>query len=289
MSDIQPLIKSCNIGDTSIEYLHYPSDGPDLLMLHATGFLPWLWHPIAKTLASSYNIVAPYFCDHRSSTPEDGGLGWDILAEDLYKFCSNLKLKIPYVAGHSMGGTVITLCAAAHKIKPAGMILIEPIFLPEISYDMKITVDQHPLASKSIKRRSEWSSSEEALSYLKSRKLFSKWDGEMLDLYMKYGMITGDGGGLTLACSPRKEASLFMGGNARNPWPLLKEINCPVLVVEGETSDNKPFIDLKKAAAQFHHGTYFEVKNAGHLIPMEQPQTITELINKFCSGETIYS
>lgn len=287
MKDIQPLIKSCNIGDSSIDYLHYPSDGPDMLLLHATGFLPWLWHPIARSLAGSYNIVAPYFCDHRSSEPESGGLGWDILADDLYKFCSNIQLKNPFVAGHSMGGTVITLCTAQHKISPAGMILLEPIFLPEISYTMAITVEQHPLASKSIKRKSEWDSSEEALSYLKNRKLFSKWDNEMLDLYLKYGMITGDGGGLTLACSPRKEASLFMGGNAKNPWPLLSEIPCPVLIIEGETSDNKLFIDLKKAVSLLPNGVYHEVKNAGHLIPMEQPETVTELIRKFCAGESI--
>ena len=289
MSDIQPLIKSCDIGDTSIDYLHYPSDGPDMLLLHATGFLPWLWHPIARSLAGKYNIVVPYFCDHRSSEPETGGLGWDILADDLYKLCSSLKLKDPFVTGHSMGGTIITLCAAQHKILPAGMILIEPIFLPEISYSRKITVEQHPLASKSINRRSRWDSSEEALSYLKNRKLFSKWDGEMLDLYTKYGMITGDDGGLTLACSPRKEASLLMGGNAKNPWPLLSEVKCPVLLVEGETSDNKLFIDLKKALSLFPDGSYYEVKNAGHLIPMEQPSKIAELIIKFCAGESISS
>jgi pimeloyl-ACP methyl ester carboxylesterase len=289
MNNNQPLVKSCNIGDTSIDYLHYPSEGPDLLLLHATGFLPWLWHPIAGSLADTYNIVAPYFCDHRHAEPEDGGLGWDLLADDLYKFCNNLKLKTPFVAGHSMGGTVITLCAGAHTLTPAGMILIEPIFLPEISYSMKITVQQHPLASKSINRRSEWTGSDDALSYLKNRKLFSRWDDEMLELYLKYGMVTGDGGGLTLACSPRKEASLFMGGNAKNPWPMLPEIECPVLIVEGGISENKLFIDLKKVTSLFPNGTYYEVKDAGHLIPMEQPGVIADLIKKFCSGEPIHN
>ena len=287
MNNDKPLIKSSDIGDTAIEYLHYPSDGPDLILLHATGFLPWLWHPIAASLARSYNIIVPYFCDHRHSEPEDGGLGWDILAEDLKKLCSNLSLKSPYAVGHSMGGTVITLCAALHELSPAGMILIEPIFLPEISYATKITVQQHPLASKSINRRSEWINRDEALSYLKNRKLFSRWDSEMLELYLNYGMTTGDGNGLTLTCSPRKEASLFMGGNAKNPWPLLQKIECPVLVVEGGASENKLFIDLKKAASLITHGTHFEVKDAGHLIPMEQPGTITELIKKFFAGESV--
>ncbi len=287
MTNIQPLIKTCNIGDASIDYLHYPSDGPDLILLHATGFLPWLWHPIAKSLAGSYNIIAPYFCDHRDADPDDGGLGWNLLAEDLFKLCSKLDLKSPFVAGHSMGGTVAVLCAALNGLAPSGMILIEPIFLPDMVYTSNIKVEQHPLASKSINRRSEWGSFDEAMSYLKNKKLFSKWDHEMLELYLKYGMVTGDGGGLTLACSPRKEASLFMGGNFKNPWPLIPDIKCPVLVVEGGTSDNKLFIDLKKATALFPGGSYFEVPEAGHLIPMEQPVVITDMIKRFFSGERL--
>ncbi len=287
MNNTLPLIKSCNIGDAVIEYLHYPSDGPDMILLHATGFLPWLWHPIARSLAGSYNIIVPYFCDHRNSEPEDGGLGWNIIAEDLSKLSGILKLNSPFVVGHSMGGTVAVLCAALNGLAPSGMILIEPIFLPEIVYTSRITVEQHPLASKSINRRSGWDSHDEALSYLKNKKLFSRWDTEMLELYLKYGMVTGDGGGLTLACSPRKEASLFMGGNARNPWSLLEKIICPVLVIEGGASENKLFIDLKKATAMFTRGSYYEVADAGHLIPMEQPGVITELIKRFFSGDKL--
>ncbi len=287
MTEIQPLLKNSPIGDASIGYLHYPSDGPDMMLLHATGFLPWLWHPVARSLAESFNIIVPDLSAHRDNSPEDGGIGWDLLAKDLAHLCNNLNLKNPFMIGHSMGGTVATLAAALNNVKPAAMILIEPIFLPEISYTVKITVEQHPLAAKSIQRRSEWKNREEALAYLKGRKLFSRWDKEMLELYLKYGMTSGDGGEMKLVCSPRKEASLFMGGNARNPWPLLSSIECPVLLIEGEKSDNKLFIDLKKAGSLFPDSSYFEVKDAGHLIPMEEPAVTAGLIEKFCSGKQI--
>ena len=289
MNDNQPLSKSSSIGDTSIEYLHYPSDGPDLLLLHATGFIPWLWHPIAKSLIGYFNIIVPDLSGHRNNEPEDGGIGWDLIAGDLSRLCENLQFKTPFITGHSMGGTVATLAAALYDLHPARMILIEPIFLPETIYGTKMTVEQHPLASKSILRRSKWENRDDALSYLKSKKLFSRWDGEMLELYLEHGMIPDDEGGLTLTCSPRKEASLFMGGNAKNPWPLLNEIKCPVLLVEGEKSDNKLFIDLKKAQSMLPEAMYYEVKNAGHLIPMEEPGIITDLIKKFCSGQSINS
>jgi len=279
--DKMPELKKYDIGDTAINYLHYPSDGPDLLLLHATGFLPWLWHPIAARLRDRFNIIAPYFCEHRDTEPEDGGIRWSVLADDLYRLCSGLKLKDPFVAGHSMGGTIITLCAGMHTVTPSSMILIEPIFLPPEAYKVKITVEQHPLASKSINRKSRWESVSDAESYLKSRKLFAKWDSEMLELYIRHGMEADDKGGLSLSCSPRREAALFMGGNAKDPWPLLNEIKCPVLIVEGGESENKLFLDLKETATKFPAGEYTEVKGAGHLVPMEQPEEVYKIIESF--------
>lgn len=281
MKNILPEMKSCNIYDSKIQYLHYKGSGNALVLLHATGFNPWLWHPIARELASGFDIYAPYFCDHRYAEPEKGGLSWKIIAKDLYHFCKNLKITNPFVAGHSMGATVITLCTANHNITPEKIILIEPIFLPEGVYQANLTVEQHPLASKSIKRKNQWGSPQEARDYLKARELFKEWDNEMIELYIKHGMACTDNGTLKLSCSPRKEASLFMGGSAQNPWPLLPEISCPVLVVEGETSDNKNYIDLKKVTSSFPSGTYTEIKGAGHLIPMEKPAEIISIIKNF--------
>jgi pimeloyl-ACP methyl ester carboxylesterase len=284
MENKLPLTKTCATEDFSIKYLHYPADGPDLLMLHATGFNPWLWHPIAAALADSYNIIVPFYCDHREAEPSDGGVKWNILADDLYKFCDALNIKDPFAVGHSMGGTVLVLCAALHDFSPKGMVLIEPIFLPESIYSIKMTVEQHPLASKSINRRNEWDNIDEAYSYFKNKKLFSGWDSEMLDLYIKYGMFIDENGKLKLLCHPKKEASHFMGGNALNPWSLLQQVECPMLVVEGELSDNRTFIDYKKAAAIFSKGSYYEIKAGGHLAPMEKPQVTSELIKNFFAG-----
>jgi lipase len=281
MKDLEPKILEQNIGDTAIQYLDYPGDGAPLVMLHATGFLPWMWHPIARAFAGEYRVLAPYFCDHRDVEPEEGGLAWPTLADDLCRFCGALRIEAPFLVGHSMGATVITLANALHGQRARKMILIEPIFLPEQIYSMQMTVDQHPLASKSIKRRSSWQSTNEVRAYLHNRPLFKKWDDEMLDLYIRYGMVPGEDGGLTLACHPRKEASLFMGSTHYNPWPLLEKINCPVMVVEGGESENRAFIDLKRASALFPNGSYRMVPGAGHLVPMEQPREIIALIREF--------
>ncbi len=278
----KPEIRFCDIGDAEISYLTYEGEGPALIFLHATGFLPWLWHPIARELTDNYRVLAPYFCDHRESEPEEGGLLWYTLAEDLRAFCETLRISDPFLVGHSMGGTVMTLAGATGAdFSPERMILIEPIYLPEFVYDIEISVEHHPLAAKSIKRKHLWESEEDLREYLQNKKLFENWDPEMLDLYVEYGMNRTEAGGLSLACHPRREASLFMGGAHYNPWPLLGEVTCPVLVVEGGNSENREHIDLKKASSLFPRGEYLCVEGAGHLVPMEQPKTVVKIVRDF--------
>jgi pimeloyl-ACP methyl ester carboxylesterase len=77
------------------------------------------------------------------------------------------------------------------------------------------------------------------------------------------------------------EAGLFMGGAQYNPWPLLPLVSCPVLVIEGEHSDTKNFVDFRRIVSMLRNGSHVVVKDAGHLIPMEQPQMIAAVINDF--------
>jgi lipase len=276
-----PEIQSQEIGGVELQYLHYPGDGPTVVMLHATGFQPWLWHPIARELAGDYRVIAPYFCDHRTFEPEEGGVSWLILADDLATFISRLDATEPLIVGHSMGGTVASITEALKGPIASRMILIEPIFLPDSLYGMSITVEQNPLAARAIRRRNRWSDKEEAAGYLRTKSLFMNWDDEMLDLYLEHGMTEADNGALTLACHPDREAALFMGGMARNPWPLLEKISCPVLLVEGENSENRDAIDLRRAESIIPGAELRIIAGAGHLVPMEKPRQLLALILEF--------
>ncbi|MCE5261941.1 MAG: alpha/beta hydrolase [Deltaproteobacteria bacterium] len=275
-----PQTRTQKIGDAEISYLFYEGEGPPLILLHATGFMPWLWHPLARELAEGYRVFAPYFCDHRETDPEDGGLEWMTLAEDLSRFCESLHLERPFLAGHSMGATVSMMANAAAGLPAAGMVLIEPILLPPELYSLRISVEQHPLASKAIKRTNFWQDLDDARRYLHSRSLFQDWDEEMLELYLRHG-ISQDDGGFRLTCSPRREAALFMGAMQYDPWPLLPRITAPVLVLEGEKSLNREYVDQSRICSLIPDCTHRSVAGAGHLIPMEKPQEVTRFIREF--------
>jgi lipase len=270
-----------DIGDADLVYLFYEGDGPVIILMHATGFSPWLWHPIARALAPRWRVIAPYFCDHRETDPEKGGLSWLTMAEDLARFCAALALDRPGLVGHSMGATISTLTHAKFGVKARGLVLIEPIFFPKDFYQLEITLKQHPLASRAIKRRDHWSNREEARAYLLSKSLFKNWDPEMLELYIDHGMKEAEGGGLRLTCSPKREASMFMGSMEYDPWPLLPQVTCPTLILEGENSPNRGFIDLQTATSVIPTSTYRMISHAGHLIPMEQPKLTLQIIEEF--------
>jgi len=276
-----PELKIHDVGGAELPYLYYEGIKPQMLFAHATGFLPWLWHPIIEALTPHKEAWAPYICNYRDCDPESGGLSWDVIARDLISFCSSQNIVDNLAVGHSMGATVLTIASALFGLQPRGMILIEPIFLPEEFYALDIKLKDHPLASQSIKRKNNWKDEHAALEYLKSKSLFAGWDEQMLRFYLKYGMEKQAEGNLTLTCAPRNEAALFMGGKSTNPWPLLRKLTCPVLILEGEQSANKAFVDLSRAVSLLANGKLLSIPGTGHLIPMQKPKEVAKIIKEF--------
>ncbi len=281
---MEPETLSQDIGDAQLPYLHWPGEGPVVVMLHATGFPPWLWHPVARELAGEYRVVAPCLSEHRDCDPGDGGLSWLVLARDLANFIHRLGISDPVIVGHSMGATVSCIAEALHGPFASRMFLVEPIFLPSAFYGVELTVDQHPLAARAMRRREGWSGEAEARKYLRGKELFANWDGEVFELYLRHGLTQGQNGALTLACSPAREASLFLGGMALDPWTILENISCPVLLVEGSKSENQAAIDLRRAASVIPNAELRVVEKAGHLAPMEKPYELLAMLREFLAA-----
>jgi pimeloyl-ACP methyl ester carboxylesterase len=278
-----PELQRQDVGGAELPFLFYTGGPRQMLFTHATGFLPWLWHPIIENFVPEHSVWAPYICNYRSCDPHEGGLAWNVVAEDLAAFCRARKIEDHLMVGHSMGATVSAMAVGMYGVKPRAMVLIEPIFLPEQFYEMTPSLEAHPLASKSMKRLNHWNSEEEAMSYLKSRSFFSSWDPEILYLYKQFGMEKMTQGDMRLTCTPESEAAMFMGGWCCNPWPLLEKISCPVLVIEGEKSTNIGLVDIQRAVSMLPQGKYGSVADAGHLIPMERPAEIAGIIKEYLS------
>ena len=131
-----------DVGGAELPYLFYAGGPRQMLFVHATGFLPWLWHPIIEHFVPEYSVWAPYICNYRSCDPHEGGLRWNVVAEDLAAFCRAQKIENHLMVGHSMGATVSAMAVGMYGLTPRAMILIEPIFLPEQFYEMTPSVER---------------------------------------------------------------------------------------------------------------------------------------------------
>ena len=280
-----PEMSSRLIDGVEIKYLVYGEEGPDVVLAHATGFNPYMFHPISKALSKKYRVIVPCLCSHRDPGETNSEIGWETLAGDLYSLLKSLGVEQPFLVGHSMGAVIVTLIHCLFKLPARKMVLIEPIFLPHETYGMILSVTEHPMASKAIKRKNGWQNIDACRAYFLSKPFFQSWDKEMLELYLSYGLMPEEDGGVSLACPPEKEAGLFLGSTQRNPWPLLKEAACPVLLLEGEISENRIFLDLKETTKAFRQGSYREITGAGHLIPMEKPAETLEVIETFFQAD----
>jgi len=176
------------------------------------------------------------------------------------------------------------LANPVHRTVSAGMLLIEPILLPPEAYRAPLPLEQHPLAAKAIRRRNSWPDRESVWNDFKTKPFFRSWDASILSLYIQFGIRENGSAGVTLSCTPEQEAALFMGGMQHDPWTELAKVDCPALIVEGEISENRHWIDLKKVADLIPQGGYTRMQGAGHLVPMEKPNETTDLIRSFLHG-----
>jgi pimeloyl-ACP methyl ester carboxylesterase len=60
-------------------------------------------------------------------------------------------------------------------------------------------------------------------------------------------------------------------------------IDCPALLVIGDADHNVPSADQQRQLTQSYlpRGQLSVIKNAGHLLPMQTPQTLAELMLDF--------
>lgn len=91
------------LANTDLSYLEWTAVGEPLVLLHATGMHPWLWHPIVMKLWPKYRIVAPYLCDHRKVDPDQGGVGL-VSAGPGYKFADGAASDRKAISGRTFDG-----------------------------------------------------------------------------------------------------------------------------------------------------------------------------------------
>lgn len=121
--------------------------GPTLVLLHGFGGTRQNWVPAAKYLTRNFHVVIPDLPGYGSSSRmpvADGGIHGE--AKLLARFIDALGLKHFGLVGHSLGGAIAGVYAAAHPQQVFGLALVDSAGLPfpPNAFTREVAAGQNP-------------------------------------------------------------------------------------------------------------------------------------------------
>jgi len=210
---------------------------------------------------------------------------WDGLRDDLIKLADEHGWKGIVGMGHSLGSTVTMMAAIKRPDIFSRLIIIEPPCIDQIFFRILsvipyvIAKNVVPPSKVALKRRHKWPSRENAFDLLRSKKIFNNWSDRTLHAYLKYGLEEDENGEYRLRYSKNWESKIYC--TIQNPYKLFPKISVPCLCVRAGESDVINEKNWQKWKEMHKNAQFVNIPGSGHLLPMEKPKVIADLIKQF--------
>lgn len=259
-----------------------PADAPWLHFAHATGMHAGLYARLLAPLADRFHILASDARGHGHSPggPVGDKVEWDSFADDLLAIIDVVAPAAPWLlAGHSMGGSVSLLAASVRPDRIAGLVLIDPPFIPfaiaRAAREAGTTVP-NPMADQAGKRRASFPDVATARAAWHGRGVFRNWSDADLDAYLADGLLPSPDG-VTLACAPAWEAATFRGVSMRVE-PALAALDRPFMLLAGEHGSTVPAAEFAVFAAHPRCLGAERLPGTTHFVPLERGDAVRAAI-----------
>ncbi|KAI0697027.1 Alpha/beta hydrolase family-domain-containing protein [Cytidiella melzeri] len=189
------------------------------------------------------------------------------------------KQRTLVVIAHSFSGAASTLAAVNHPALFSSLILVDPVLRPLRPGIPVFTQEAHfSRATNAIRRRTHWSSREEALKQFLASPFWQAWDPDALDLYVECGLCDDTKGGVKLKMSGILEAAVFAEAvRTYEAWQLCSQIDPRIPLKFVMPGKLEPFeVVYKHEMVQLRpaNSSYTVVTEAGHLITQERPKEL---------------
>jgi pimeloyl-ACP methyl ester carboxylesterase len=271
-----------------IRVLDWGGDGPPVLLHHANGFCAGTWGLVAEALRGDFHVLAVDARGHGdSSKPEgDAAYAWTHFGADLRAVARRLAADLgldafPLGVGHSFGAAAMVLACDPEPAPFERLILVDPILPPPPDQE-HLDPDRIPrsqyLREGALKRRAAWDSREEARAWWEEKSLFQAWDPRALDLYASEGLVDAPDGGVMLKCPPRVEAAVFGRNEPIDVWGAAARAKLPMWILRAARGHFP--LHVHEGFAARAGRCHIEPIDAGHLVPMEAPETLAAAIGR---------
>lgn len=266
-------------------------DGPLALFHHANGFCAALFAPVAEPLRERFHVVAMDARGHGdSSMPPEGAVpdafSWSLMAEDLQDVAAILleetgEQRIGLGLGHSFGGTMIMTAESRQPGLYERLVLVDPVIPPATLMNADMELRETEMVVRARRRRHRWSGRAAAREYFSSKELFAHWTPRAMDLYVEEALRDTADGGVELKCAREVEAEVFASSFSLNLKEVFPAIQAPALILWARQG-NFPLDTFQQMCDQVPDATLVEM-DAGHLMPMEKPESVVEQVLGFCA------
>lgn len=262
MTDYDRSVVTVDAGAASLHVTSSGSESPTFVFLHYWGGTSRTWQPVIDRLAPAMRCVA---IDQRGwgrSTAPACGYAIEDLAADATAVIEELALDDYILVGHSMGGKVAQLIATRRPNGLGGVVLVAPA--PARPAEIPDEVRERM-----------------AVAYTSRESVLATLDGVLshapLSDELREQILVDSLGG---------------SAGAKHEWPAsaiaqdvsddLDRIEVPVLVIAAEHDQVEPVALMQSHVAGLIPGAHLAVIAAsGHLIPLERPAELSDLITSF--------
>lgn len=239
-------------------------DGEPVLFLHGFPFTRALWYPVLARLVGVWRCILP---DLRGmgSSPATHTAEMDDYADDLARLLDRLEEPRPVVlVGMSMGGYVAFAFARRHPEWVRALALVAT----RAQADTEEGARGRLATADRVLREGSRVVADDMLG-----KLFAATSPE--ELRARWHAI--------MAATPPEGVAAALRAMAARPdsFGTLRELDRPVLVVAGEEDRIAPVEDGRRMAEAARTGKLVTVPGAGHMVPVERPDTVADALRRF--------
>ena len=255
--------------------LRWPAPGPDaprVVLLHGGAGHAHSWAHLAAALAPRYEVAALDQRGHGRSGPTDR-YGSRVLAADVGRLLDALKWPTASLVGHSMGGQAAYLFAAAHPERVRRLVVIDTG--PESDPDGIARIRTN------LQGPDTFGTVDEALT--EARRWFPRADDTLLRLRVEHNLREQSDGSLTwrTASEVRRGTAPRDDHTAEQRWAAWRDLRIPTRLVHGADSDILTDALVARFTAGHPTVTVTRIADAGHSIPLEQPQVLAAAVVAF--------
>jgi non-heme chloroperoxidase len=241
-----------------------PRGGTGILFLHGWQGAAAVWAPIVERLAARHRTIALDIRGFGESNGAPGPFRVETFSDDLSALVAALDLDPLVVVGHSMGAVVAQRFAIDRPDAVEGLVLVAPVPASGVPFSPKIDAMFRATAG----------SPENANAWLAA---------------LTYQEPTPEARTIMRAAAAATPAAVAL--ESFDSWSHVSfadeaaTIETPTLVL-APAADRPmtPAFTQERVANVIPHSRFVVIEEAGHYVPLERPERVAELIERFVDG-----